>query len=167
MLDFIQGRAQQVTGIIHGWDRLRFRGTVRLLAHTVGLGRFLRFTGCLLKDFGDRALELSRQVRSESLAVAEQAGRPVVHLSDPGVHKEDVAREMATRDGIKTGLIGTLTAVEPCWSFDIRISPCASVAIHVVDLTGQRGLRFRAATVRERPGGIASKTRVAPLRSRL
>jgi len=120
VLDFIQGHARQVTGVIHGWDRLRFRGTVRLLAHTVGLGRFLRFTGCLLKDFGDRALELSRQVRSESLEQAERSGRPVVHLNNPGVRKEDVAREIAANDRIKEGLIGTLTAVEPCWSFDIK-----------------------------------------------
>jgi len=120
MLDFIQGHAHQVTGVIHGWDRLRFRGTVRLLAHTVGLGRFLRFTGCLLKDFGDRALELSRQVRAASLTMAEQQGRPVVHLSSPGVSKEDVAREIAASDRIKSGLICALTAVEPCWSFDIK-----------------------------------------------
>ena len=120
MLSFIQNHRGQVTGMINGWDRVRARGTVRMLAHTVGLGRFLRYTGCLLKDFGDKALALSRQVRGESLAVAEAQGRPVIHLSHPGVCKEDLAREIADRDGIKTGLIAALTAVEPCWSFDIK-----------------------------------------------
>ena len=50
----------KVIGKISGWDRLRFRGTVRLLAHA--------------------------------------AGRPVVHLSSPGVCKEDVAREIQAKD---------------------------------------------------------------------
>jgi hypothetical protein len=110
----------KVIGMISGWDRLRFRGTVRLLAHVAGLMRFLSYTGRLLKDFGAHAEALSRQTRAESLAVAEAAGRPVVHLSSPGVCKEDVAREIQAKDRVKKGLICVLTAVEPCWSFNIR-----------------------------------------------
>lgn len=120
MDQFLQQHAQSVTGSISGWDRLRFRGTLRMLANVTGMGRFLSYTGHLFKDFGKYALELSRQVRGESLAVAESAGRPVVHLDNPSVAKEDVARDIARRDGIKEGLIGVLTAVEPCWSYNIQ-----------------------------------------------
>jgi hypothetical protein len=111
----------KITGIISGWDRLRFRGTVRMLANAAGLGRFLRFSGRrLLKDFGAHAEELSRRTRAGSLKVAEEAGRPVLHLQNPGVCKEDTAREIQQRDGVKEGLICVLTAVEPCWSFNIK-----------------------------------------------
>jgi hypothetical protein len=111
----------KITGMISGWDRLRFRGTVRMLANVAGLGRFLRFTGRrLLKDFGSHAEELSRRTRAESLKVAEEAGRPVVHLQSPGACKEEMAREIQKRDRVKEGLICVLTAVEPCWSFNIR-----------------------------------------------
>jgi hypothetical protein len=111
----------KVMGMISGWDRLRFRGTVRMLANVSGLWRFLGHTGrSLFKEFGAHAEELSRQTRAGSLAVAEGAGRPVVHLSNPGVCKEDVAREIQKSDGVKEGLIGVLTAVEPCWSYSIR-----------------------------------------------
>jgi hypothetical protein len=111
----------KITGMISGWDRLRFRGTVRMLAHVAGLWKFLSFTGrSYLKDFGAHAEALSRQVRAASLAAAEQTGRPVVHLASPGVCKEEVAREIQARDRVKEGLICVLTAVEPCWSFNIK-----------------------------------------------
>ncbi|MGA2499506.1 MAG: hypothetical protein ABSH20_17330, partial [Tepidisphaeraceae bacterium] len=55
-----------------------------------------------------------------SLAKAEEAGRPVRYLNDTTLRKEDIAREIAERDGIKEGLVCVLTAVEPCFSFDIH-----------------------------------------------
>ena len=121
MASFIQEHMSKITGMISGWDRLRFRGTVRMLANVAGLWRFLSHTGrYLLKDFGVHAEELSRRTRGESLAVAAAAGRPVVPLQNPGVCKEDMAREIQARDGIKEGLICVLTAVEPCWSYHIK-----------------------------------------------
>jgi hypothetical protein len=116
----------KVTGILSGWDRLRFRGTIRMLANVPGLWRFLRYTGrAFLKDFGKHAEELSQETRKQSLAVAEAQGWPVVHLQSPNVCKEDVAREIQMRDGIKEGLICVLTAVEPCWTFNIKSNKAA------------------------------------------
>jgi len=121
MNSFIQAHKSKVTGMINGWDRLRFRGTIRMLANVPGLWRFLRYTGrVLLKDFGKHAEELSQATRSQSLAVAEAQGRPVVHLQSPNVCKEEVAREIQKRDGVREGLICVLTAVEPCWTFNIK-----------------------------------------------
>jgi hypothetical protein len=121
MNSFIQAHMDKVIGMVSGWDRLRFRGTVRMLANVAGLGRFLRFSGRrLLKDFGRHAEELSQKTRAASLEAAQAAGRPVVHLSSPGVCKEDMAREIQARDGIKQGLICVLTAVEPCWSYNLK-----------------------------------------------
>lgn len=107
-------------GVLSGWDRLRFRGTLRMLANVTGLNLFLGYTRHLLKDFGHYAHEVSRLVRGSSLAAAESAGRPVEHLDSPSVCKEGLARQIAKRDGITEGLIGVLTAVERCWSYDIR-----------------------------------------------
>src|SRR5437016_13712241 len=120
MHPFLQQHAGSVTGAISGWDRLRFRGTLRMLANVTGLGRFLSYTRHLMKDFGKYAHELSQQVRAASLAVTESAGRPVVHLNGPSVSKEDMAREIAKRDGIKEGPICVLTSVDPCWSYNIQ-----------------------------------------------
>jgi hypothetical protein len=117
---FAQQHASSVMGLISGWDRMRFRGTLRMLAHVIGMGRFLSYTRRLLKDFGPFALESSRLVRAESLAAAEAAGRPVAHLPSSSINKEERARQIAAEDNIQQGLICVLTAVEPCGSYDIR-----------------------------------------------
>jgi hypothetical protein len=117
---FLHQHADSVTGTLSGWDRLRFRGTLRMLANVDGLGKFLSFTGRLFKDFKHHAHSLSQQVREAALAVAQAANRPVVHLDSPSVCKEDLAREIAQRDGVIQGLIATFTAVESCNSFNIQ-----------------------------------------------
>jgi len=117
---FVQEHMDSVTGVISGWDRLRFRGTLRMLANVAGMFRFLCYTGHLLKDFGGYALDLSRKVRAASLAAAEASGRPIIPLNSPSVCKEDLAREIEQRDAIGEGLICVLTAVEGCWSYNIR-----------------------------------------------
>jgi hypothetical protein len=48
------------------------------------------------------------------------AGRPVRYLPDPSASKEDLARAIAGRDGIGSGPVCLLSAVEPCWSFEVR-----------------------------------------------
>lgn len=123
MNSFLQRHAHSVTGMLNGFDRIRFRGTIRLLANASGLGAVMSFLGVLLKDFKDFAAGLSEQLKAASLAMALSADRPVRYLNSAQVRKEDVARRIAQEDGIKDGLICVLTAVEPCWSFHVRRDP--------------------------------------------
>jgi hypothetical protein len=120
MLKFLQQHAASVIGVISGFDRLRFRGTWLRIANVAGLGSFLHYMGVLLKDAGQWMESRTEQVKKASLAVADRLGRPVVYVNDPSAKKEDMAREIAVRDGIKEGLVCVLTAVEPCVSFDIQ-----------------------------------------------
>ena len=50
---FLQRHASDVIGSLSGWDRLRFRGTVRMLANPRGLWRVMSSTKVLLKQFKD------------------------------------------------------------------------------------------------------------------
>src|SRR5882724_7239285 len=105
MHEFVQRNASSVIGMLSGFDRLLFRGTLRRIANAAGLSSFLSYTGVLLKDFGDYSMELTQQVKNAALAAAAQTQRPVLYLPDPSVRKEDVAREIAKRDGIENGLV--------------------------------------------------------------
>lgn len=120
MDSFVQRHAANVIGMISGFDRLLFRGTLRRLASAGGMSSYLSYIGVLLKDFGDWSMELTERMKESSLAVARRAGRPVRYLPDPSVRKEDLAREIAKQDGIDSGLACVLSAVEPCWSFEIH-----------------------------------------------
>jgi hypothetical protein len=120
MIEFVRQHAASVTGVISGFDRLRFRGTWRLGSSVRGLGRFMSYMGVLLKDAGQWMNGCTEQVKKASLGMADAQGRPVEYVNDPSARKEDIAREIAERDGIKEGLVCVLTAVEPCYSFDIH-----------------------------------------------
>ena len=120
MVEFVRQHAASVIGVINGFDRLRFRGTWRLGANVAGLGKLLRYLGVLLKNAGKWMEDCTERVKKASLKVADDLGRPVVYVNDPSQRKEDLARDIAQRDGVAEGLVCVLTAVEPCCSFDIQ-----------------------------------------------
>jgi len=120
MKDFLQQHGQHVLGVLSGWDRLRFRGTLQSICHSRGLGAFLGCTRRFYKGFKAFALESSAQLREAALKVAQQASRPVIYLRSMHTNKEQVARHCAQQDGIKEGLICAIKVVEPCSSFVIR-----------------------------------------------
>ncbi len=120
MQEFIREHSDSVIGVINGFDRLRFRGTLRLLANVAGLSSFLNYAGVLLKDAGTWMLEQTERVKKASLKMADDAGRPVQYVNDPSARKEEIARKIGQKDGIRQGLVCVLTAVEPCCSFDVQ-----------------------------------------------
>jgi len=104
----------KITGAIRGLDRIRFRGTLRLLANQNGLRKFMSFTSVLLKDFGGWAEELTAMVRQSCRAKADELGIETHYLRRSSTNKEKLAREIAESRGIKEGSICMLSAVEPC-----------------------------------------------------
>jgi hypothetical protein len=117
---FLARHAADVLGMLSGFDRLRFRGTLRFIANADGLGVFLHRAGVLLKHFGEYVDSVTAEVKRATEAVATTAGRPVRYLPRPSADKEAVARAIAEADGITAGLVCTLKSVEPCWSFDVH-----------------------------------------------
>jgi hypothetical protein len=118
---FIQHHASSVMGVLNGFDRLRFRGTLRWLCYAGGLGRYLSAIGVRLSRFKEFSQAVTGQVRESIEGVAKAAGRPIEYLAKPSVSKEAYAQAIAERDGIREGLIGVLYAVEPCRSFRITV----------------------------------------------
>src|ERR1051325_7998881 len=55
MNKFLLRFGAKVSGILSGFDRLRFRGSNRSLCHASGILAFLCWAKILLKDFGDYA----------------------------------------------------------------------------------------------------------------
>lgn len=104
----------KIVGAISGLDRIRFRGTLRLLANQNGLRKFMSFTSILLKDFGFWAEGLTAMVRQSCRAKADELGIETRYLRSASIDKEKLAREIAQSRGIKEGSICMFSAVEPC-----------------------------------------------------
>ena len=75
-----------------------------------------------MTEFKEYAQQCSRFVKESSLQVARDQWREVRHLASSAEDKQQAAREIAGRDRIRDGLIGVLTATEPCISFPVRVS---------------------------------------------
>ena len=119
MGSFLNKHAADVIGVLAGFDRLVFRGTLRMLAHHLGMMRYLWAMQVLLKGFASHAEAVTQQLREASEAEARRTGRPIHYMPSSATSKEDRARAIARQDGIEQGLICILTAVEPCLSYDI------------------------------------------------
>lgn len=119
MKEFMKLHESQVNGVLSGFDRLRLRGTLRWLASVRGMMSYLSLVSVLLKDFKSYAQHCTSVVRESTMSLALAAGRPLQYVASGAARKEDIAREIAARDGIESGLICVLTCVEPCYSFEV------------------------------------------------
>ena len=127
MQSFLTRHASEVKGTLSGFDRVRFRGTLRWLANLRGMGAWLCRAEVLLKDFKDYAMGLTERIKQATHELAESAGRPVIYLSSSSLRKEDYARRIAERDGVAEGLVCVLTAVEPCLTWALETGQDAGV----------------------------------------
>ena len=109
----------EIKGTLSGFDRVRFRGTIRWLSSLRGLGSYWGTMRVLLKDFKGWAMERTEQIAQETERLAEAAGRPVVYLESSRERKETRALDIARADGVTAGLIAVLKCVEPCHTFTV------------------------------------------------
>lgn len=119
MEQFLSKHAESVIGTLTGFDRLVFRGTLRMLAHRGGMASYLYAVRVLFKDFAAHAEGMTARLRQASEALARRTGRPIRYLESSHIDKEAKAREIARADGIEQGLICILSALEPCMSYEI------------------------------------------------
>jgi hypothetical protein len=119
MKQFIAKFADRVDGILCGFDRLVMRGELRALyiANGGGIEQYLRSSHVMFKDFGEHVLEVSRRLKESSLAAAGELGREVRYVPSAAASKEDIARQIAAEQKIRSGLVCVLSSVEPCMSF--------------------------------------------------
>jgi hypothetical protein len=120
MNHFIQKYEENTMGVLSGFDRLVLRGTLRTLAFTAGMMSFLGHMGVLLRDFGAYVQKTSERLKEASCEAARRLERPIVYLASAETRKENEARQIAQRDGIREGLICILTCVEPCRSYEVH-----------------------------------------------
>jgi hypothetical protein len=117
---FLPTVAGLVFGILSGFDRLMFRGHLRRLSYPGGMHLYCNVNGLKLVDFKKHAQQLTDRLVEASQAQARRLGRPIEYLASPKIRKEDRARQIACRDGVRDGLVAVFSCVEPCWSFSLR-----------------------------------------------
>jgi hypothetical protein len=130
---FVARYRPAVTAILHGFDRLVFRGTLLPLVMERGMHTLLARVGVRLLDFKPYALRTSEAVKAAALQEAVAQRRPVRYLPSAHTDKEALARHLLKEYPVARGLICAFRTVEPCMSFEYHRSPDPA----------ERGLRLR------------------------
>jgi hypothetical protein len=117
---FLQQHRDRVIGVLSGFDRIVFRGSLRAISYPAGLAGYLSARGVLYKDFARFAQGLSDQLKTHAQQLAAAAGRPLQYVASAKVSKEELVRRRLAAQPVEDGLIAVLSCVEPCQSFELR-----------------------------------------------
>jgi hypothetical protein len=108
--------------VLGGYDRLRFRGTLRPLFSPRWMRALLCGAKILLKDFAHHAQNISQQIGERARQAAADHQRPYHYLrgGSSDFDKAEWAERIAQQDPVREGLIAVLGAVEPCSAMTVR-----------------------------------------------
>jgi hypothetical protein len=124
MKELVARFGKAVKGVLTGFDRIVFKGTILPLAHEDGAMSFLSWRGVLNRDYKKWMLaQTAALVKAVDQYAREQSGRPIKPLSTWRTDKNELARKRQKQAGIDAGLIGVWSCLESCWSY--RAHYCA------------------------------------------
>jgi hypothetical protein len=116
---FVTKHQANIAGVLQGFDRLRLQGTLRSLYYPAAMAVYLKATGVTLTQFKTRAASLTERVRNSAIELARRLGRPFQYLCSSRIDKEQVARDIAERDQVRSGLVAVFSCLEPGYTWKI------------------------------------------------
>jgi len=119
MYQFIKRHENDIHGVLSGFDRIRFRGTIRWFGSVRGVMSFLWELQVRLTQFTQWAKGLTQQIVDASERIAVTARRPMIYLPSSSTSKEDRALEIAEAEGVTEGLVCVFKCVESCQTFKV------------------------------------------------
>ena len=119
MHQFIKRHQKDIIGVLSGFDRIRFRGTIRWFGSIRGVMTFLWEIQVRLTQFTAWAKGLTQQIVDTSERIAATAGRPLMYLPSSSTSKEDLALAIAKADNVTEGLVCVFKCVEQCHTFKV------------------------------------------------
>ncbi len=118
---FIAKFANFITASLSCFDRVIFKGHLRLLSYSKGLEYFVDHTpGIRRNDFMAWANGQSQRIIDHARHLAEQANHPFVHLNRP-VRKDDLVQGFPRSQPVDQGLVCVLRCLEHCPSFRLTV----------------------------------------------
>jgi hypothetical protein len=118
MDQFIAKHADKLQGVLSCFDRVLFRGYLPLFSGWAMAG-FLETRQVHRRDVKRFVLTQAYRLKDPARLMATREGRPYQYFGER-VNKEDLARQLAERDGITEGLVCVFATVEPCRTFSLR-----------------------------------------------
>jgi len=118
-MKIIEKFGDKIKGILSAFDRMIIKGHFLQFFSTSSKMYFLSQEGVLLKDFGEYAKGVTRQIKSHVENIAQELERPLIYLNSPKISKEGTAMDIQKRDPVEEGLICILSTLEVCKTLEI------------------------------------------------
>ena len=123
MSTLLQKFGSLVKGVLSGFDRIVFKGSIMPLMHESGVSDFLRSKRILNKEYKAWMMEQTARIIDQSEAFSkEQTGLPITPIRSSKDRKEAIARKQQKALKITEGLIGVWSATESCMTYKARFS---------------------------------------------
>jgi len=139
MQQFIDKFEKDIQGVLSGFDRVLFRGSLPRLSYSDGMKMYLIQNKILCKHYEDHVKAVSQKVKKASLGPFQQHGLLVKHVYGRD-DKEQIARAVAIERGITAGDVCALTTMEmaPTFRHDKtqmapRSRPCLTIYHYRID----------------------------------
>jgi hypothetical protein len=141
---FITKHADELQGTLSCFDRVLFRGHLPFFSG-YAMASFLETRGIYRRDVKRFVVTQAYRLKDHARPMAAREGRPYQYFGER-TKKEDLARQLAERDGIREGLVCVFAPRAGQWRGCLRPSPD--------EITfGGKWLRSRA---NDAPGGVDS-----------
>ncbi len=116
---------KRITGRLAMFDGMIFKGHLSALYKQDGARCFLWSQGVPLTNFTDYAKATPERIANNARKLVTDAGRPVISFDHVKTRnrvrqKDDLAKDIAARDGVTEGIVCLISAVEACMSFQVR-----------------------------------------------
>lgn len=123
MTTLLQKLGSAVKGVLTGFDRIVFKGSILPLMHEQGVTKFLRYKGILNKEYKDWMLGGTKEIVSAAEAYAKDCtDDSITPIRSSKLRKDEIARARQEERGIESGLIGIWSATEGCSTYKARFS---------------------------------------------
>jgi hypothetical protein len=139
MQQFIAKFEKEIQGVMSGFDRVLFRGSLRRLNHSKGMKWYLAENNILCKQYEDHVKAISQKVKKAALEPFHRQNLLVKHVYGRD-DKEQIARAFAAEQGITEGDVCALSAMEMAPTFQhyktdmvIRPRPCLTIYHYRID----------------------------------
>lgn len=147
MQQFISRFQNRIQGVVSGFDRVLFRGSLRKLNHAHGMEVYLYMNDILFKNYAEHVKQLSKRIKQASVACFVKQDLPVEYLWRGDADKDRRARQIAAERGITQGDVCVLSAQEMAPTFQhegkhmvIRKRP--SLALYHYQIDAQLGWMY-------------------------
>jgi hypothetical protein len=118
MDQFLARHVNKLQRTLSCFDRVLFRGYL-LFFSGYAMASFLESRGIYRRDVKRFVLTQAYRLKDPARQLAAREGRPYQYFGER-TRKEDLARQLAERDGIQEGLVCVFATVEPCRTFSLR-----------------------------------------------